>query len=519
MSEKVILTNRKALIRKYGSPGLTAIRNELSRMIAADKSKGVTTRIIFVDNRSQMRKVGGRHVDDPTDPEQNKAAVDAVYGASVPDYIMLLGAPDVVPHQDLRNPVYQPGADDDRYAFGDLPYACNGQYSQTISRFLNPVRVVGRLPDLCGGSDPSYLISVLKAAARWESRDRQKCEKYLGVSAKVWKASTKLSLRNTFGSASDLKTSPPEGPGWGDLVKRRSHFINCHGAQSDPNFYGENRNTYPVAHQASYLVSRVASGTVVAAECCYGAELYEVDGITVDHPGICNTYMRYGAYAFLGSSTIAYGPAAGNGAADLICQYFLQGILRGASTGRAALEARLEFVQNETMLDPIDLKTVAQFSLMGDPSIHPVMAERALVDLTVKKQGALFGEGRSIRRQRVFAKAEGIKRTVGYASGLVYNRSVQRRIGSTLRNLAKNAGIEEGQLSTFRLRPGTGPSYDLSAKKVAGKKDGYYHLVTGTTQGGGGKYIRVVVAREEEGKLTVVRVLHGHGTRLDRRAS
>ena len=111
---------------------------------------------------------------------------------------------------------------------------------------------------------------------------------------------------------------------------------------------------------------------MVAAECCYGAELYD-PAVADGHAGICNTYLAEGAYGFFGSSTIAYGPPEGNGQADLICQYFLERVLPGASLGRAALEARQRFVRAGTRCSiRSDLKTLAQFSLLGDPSIHPV---------------------------------------------------------------------------------------------------------------------------------------------------
>ena len=75
---------------------------------------------------------------------------------------------------------------------------------------------------------------------------------------------------------------------------------------------------------------------MAAVECCYGAELY--DSVTLSLPmPICQRYLIQGAYGYFGSSTIAYGPEEGNGAADLITQYFLLAMLDGASLGRAAL--------------------------------------------------------------------------------------------------------------------------------------------------------------------------------------
>ena len=38
-------------------------------------------------------------------PKQAKATIDAVFRATDPEYLMILGAPDVVPQQDLTNPL------------------------------------------------------------------------------------------------------------------------------------------------------------------------------------------------------------------------------------------------------------------------------------------------------------------------------------------------------------------------------------------------------------------------------
>lgn len=86
-------------------------------------------------------------------------------------------------------------------------------------------------------------------------------------------------------------------------------------------------------------------GTVAAVECCYGAELYDATTLGIDLP-ICQSYLRQGAYGYFGSTTIAYGPVDSNGAADLICQYFLLNVLEGSSLGRATLAARQQFVGN-----------------------------------------------------------------------------------------------------------------------------------------------------------------------------
>lgn len=313
---------------------------------------------------------------DPADARQAKAAVDGVFRALDPDYLMILGAVDVVPHQPLHNPMPDDG---DAQAPGDLPYACEHPYSEDPADFIGPTRVVGRLPDLTGGEDPSYLVDLLQAAAgAGASRPAADYRPYLGISARVWEGSTRLSLQNLFGDAADLRLSPPDGPGWpAALLARLTHFVNCHGAGADPHYYGQDGNDYPVAHDASLVAGHLSPGTVAAAECCYGAELYDpvsAGGVM----GMCNTYLAGGAAAFFGSSTIAYGPADGNGSADLLCQFFVRDVLAGASVGRAALQARQAFVRDVTVVDPADLKTLAQFSLMADPSVVPVEGEAAL---------------------------------------------------------------------------------------------------------------------------------------------
>jgi hypothetical protein len=123
----------------------------------------------------------------------------------------------------------------------------------------------------------------------------------------------------------------------------------------------------------------------VAAECCYGAELYDAAVLQPAAPAICYTYLQHGAVAFLGSSTIAYGPADSNALADLITQYFIKSILKGdVSTGRAFLEARQRFLTDSgPQLDPYELKTLAQFYLLGDPSVVPVLPGVAVTNKSI----------------------------------------------------------------------------------------------------------------------------------------
>src|SRR5688572_7543025 len=250
MTTKIIVTNETALKAKYGSAGLKKINAALKKLIAADKTRGIGTRVIAIDNAAAMKKVKGKAVKKASSPKQNKDAIDKVYRASLPDYLMILGAPDGIPYQDVHNPLYS-GDEPDQFAYGDVPYACEAPYSQAPEKFVGPTRVVGRLPDLMGATKPAYLVDLLGAVAQWKSGTAQDYANYFGVSAAVWRGSTALSLQKVFGGNQALLLSPPGGPAWtAAQLAPRMHFINCHGSALDPNFYGQQGQNYPKAHFA-----------------------------------------------------------------------------------------------------------------------------------------------------------------------------------------------------------------------------------------------------------------------------
>src|SRR5262249_13631793 len=161
---------------------------------------------------------------------------------------------DVIPHQNLKNPVFQQGEDDDQLAEGDLPYACEAAYSRSPEAFVGPTRVVGRLPDLTGASDPVYLINLLKTAARYKSLPPAQYGASFRIRAAVWEGSTRMSLDNLFGSSEKLNLSPKKGPAWPkSVLSKRLHFINCHGAPATSQFFGQQGNDFPPSHDAKLL--------------------------------------------------------------------------------------------------------------------------------------------------------------------------------------------------------------------------------------------------------------------------
>lgn len=434
--DKVIVSNVAVLKKKYGSAGAGKLQTAINKLITADAARAIVTEFVDLSDATTMAKYGATALTVATaaNPKLNKEAIDKVFVKHVPQpsYLMLLGSTDVIPHVQLKNPMFgQPDGDDDPDLPSDLPYASDKAYSTDVQKYVAPSRVVGRLPNVTNDSSPTYLIGLIESAANYTNRPASKYAGYLGITASVWKKSSALSLDAIFVDHADMKISPPDGFKWtAAQAKRLTHFINCHGAPADPHFYGQKGQAYPVAHDAKWMAGKVVEGTILAAECCFGAELYDPALPTAGgQMGMCNTYLGRKAYSFFGSTNTAYGPSDANDQADLLCQYFLQQVHGGASAGRACLQARLDYVALKAgQMGPVDFKTIGQFNLMGDPSLTPVAAAAphgTPVPHGASKKGAKGADvaERYARLQRRAALVEQAATTTAY-------RLVERKVTS-----------------------------------------------------------------------------------------
>src|SRR5690349_2152165 len=103
MIQKLIVTNVAALKRKYGAAGLTLIRKAITRLAAADALRGIKTTLEAVDSPTKSAP----RVTAADNEPQAKATIDKLYSAyKSPDYLLILGGPDVIPHQALVNPLF-----------------------------------------------------------------------------------------------------------------------------------------------------------------------------------------------------------------------------------------------------------------------------------------------------------------------------------------------------------------------------------------------------------------------------
>lgn len=430
--KKIILTSKNNLQSKYGSD-FTKVDKLLSDLVKADNKRNIDTLIVYIDDTTSAMKAGITAVNSVT-RQSAKKAVDDVYKKQLPAYLVIFGSQDIIPFQELTNPVpYNPEGDNDHVVPSDLPYACDAPYSTNISSFTGPSRVVGRIPDITGIADLNYLKTVINSIIAYKPLKEEQFLDYFAVTAFVWTKSTQQSLSNIFGNSTKLKNSPPSTISYpiSDL-KPLTHFYNCHGSPADSKFYGQKGRNYPTAMASTDLTSKITFGTIVAAECCYGAELYDPAKEGKKQLGIANTYLGNKAIAFVGSSTIAYGPPVGQGLADLITQYFIKNVLSGASSGRAFLEAQQKFLSVSGSLDPYELKTLGQFYLLGDPSLQPV-----------KKEVIAFAfESIENRRLNLISKGLNLLATIEVCERVeIPQRKTKKSISYELENIFKEAGF------------------------------------------------------------------------------
>jgi len=492
--DKLLVTHLGALRRKYGAPGAAEVRAALDALVAADQQRGLVSRVLLLDNARSMKVVKSAKVADG-DWVATLKAVDLAVTRYEPAYIALVGATDVVPQGRVTNPIANRGSDPDPYIPSDLPFACDLPDTWTgpqgdmleAADLLAVTRVVGRIPDLVAATDPAMLLTAIRTATSYTQRKAMAYRKVFSLSAAVWKGSTQLSVDLLPGPAPTTQLSPPAKSSWGKAkLAPLTHFVNCHGGDSTPDWFGQARggSVDTVAMAPEDVDGRIAAGTIVAAECCYGAMHMNPSDLGMRIPMLW-AYLRSGAYAGVGASTTAYGPADGMGLADLVCRYALEGILAGASSGRALLDARQRFVRETGTMTPIDLKTLAQFDLLGDPSLVAVRlpgsgAPKAVGDPTANALGVPAGVSLSQRRKVLAATGRAL-------NGSVPRAGRRKKSVVAAADLATEAGL--------RTNTVTGAVTSFGEHSGAPRAGITYHVVPVRSGGRDG----FVVSRESEG--------------------
>lgn len=411
-TDKVVFTHVDALRAKYGSTGVRRLRAALRLMITSDRGRGLITTVVDVSSAAALRPVGESRIADAGDHDRFRQVLDAVCALAEPDYVLLYGGPDIVPLVPLVNPMPAPDPDPDLPS--DLPYAVpNAATGWDTAALVGPTRVVGRLPDTlgAGGLDGAAAYGRLaRAAARWRRVDRAALGDPLCLSTARWQLSTAASARAVLGSAAAVRLAPPvTGPWAGEGLDARLHLVNLHGATADPRWTGD--PGFASALASADLTGRRLPGTVAVTESCFGAELWD-PALALGALPVPLAYLAAGAYGVVGPTCLSYGGRTAPDAADVLCWLTVEEVLAGASLGRALLTARQRYVAAQPAMTPVDLKTLAQFSLLGDPSIHLVTPAVAPVGARTDRRRQLAAAGTRLQRRTTVLSAEAVQLSV-----------------------------------------------------------------------------------------------------------
>src|SRR3954468_12960193 len=124
---KVIVTNGAALRAKNG-PDFD-VATTVKPLLDKDATRDLGTRVVDLSSPNAMKEFKHAAVK-ATDRKANKTAIDAIHKQVRPQYLVILGSVDAVPHQNLTTPTPD---DDDPNVPGALPSACESAYGTSPS--------------------------------------------------------------------------------------------------------------------------------------------------------------------------------------------------------------------------------------------------------------------------------------------------------------------------------------------------------------------------------------------------
>jgi Tfp pilus assembly protein PilF len=390
---QLLLGSKRALLQRYGESGFGAIDRRLKLLAEALGRRGIATECCYFDDPASLQ-LDGQVALAPVAHEAGAirdlvhTLADMFVGRSQQlGTTLLIGGDDSIPFHRLPNPLH----DDDPLICSDTPYGSDD------AGYLLPHRVVARLPD-GAGAEPGLLLTLLdqmidyhsgggayqkraglrlallggrRAAAAPEGGPKA------GYSAEIWQAAAR-SVLDALDPAAPLTTSPPldaDALASNAWIDERVLYINLHGAAGLPNWYGQPEAIWPgaatrlpIALRPDQLGGRSAAGGLLISEACYGAEIADRG----PESSIPLRALAEGMLACVGATASSYAslatPLLG---ADLLCQRLLARLAAGASIGEALHQARLEFAQTmyrrQGYLDDVDVKTLMEFVLLGDP--------------------------------------------------------------------------------------------------------------------------------------------------------
>ncbi|MCR4735119.1 MAG: zinc-ribbon domain-containing protein [Treponema sp.] len=275
-------------------------------------------------------------------------------------YLFILGDNEIIPTCVWDNMASDSEHDSD--VSSDLPFATldiDSPFNGKIYNFDNFL-YVGRLPT-------AAIMNYLNNIASYTKPDSLNS---FAMSAMVWTMET-MELYGQVRDASynvhgpEMETSPLF-----ELGQEQSYIpsntnlllFNLHGSNQTEFWYGQEGSDYPEA-MSHESFAHLTEPYFLAVEACYGAR-YE--NLSVSQ-SILLSALNGKCLSFLGSSRIAFGRPMPEGCcADVICSEHLVNLIKGMRAGQAFNLAREKLMENS---GPDEIKTLAEFSLYGDPSL------------------------------------------------------------------------------------------------------------------------------------------------------
>ena len=298
---------------------------------------------------------------------EGRAKVDAVF---------IVGDEEIVPMALFDNPLYDEffGSNPDADVDSDLPYSTLSIKDPFVDSVALDIKVtVGRLPTglLDGGQIAANYFQQANDLKTFSSSFSQG----FGVTAEVWQSASQ-EVASMVGDINLFNSPDVTIAEFPTVFDERSnyYYFNVHGSDMDKHWFGEGtiEGCIPVVSPEHFRKPSLPN--VLATEACYGARFI---GHSQEESCLCNALLGK-TLAFSGSSRIAYGPAfAPVGLADIIALDFLSITKRGDCFGDALSLARHSLLDSDS-LTPLDLLTVVEFNLFGDPTLTLPAAQSTL---------------------------------------------------------------------------------------------------------------------------------------------
>ena len=374
----VILTNLNKLASQLGTTQVS-INNLLSEYIDFCKQRGISYSLLNLENQNDLT------VDKVISTLKSSSITSKI------KYVFILGNEEIIPVIEYENQ----SCDSDKLVPSDLPYSILDKTSpwHGINYAFDKMLRTGRLVSYSGEGFENF-SSYFKNVMHYQNSFPG--IKTYSLSAKVWKNETDFEYQKinepyakNCNSSPEVNVSTVES-----YIPKDANLLmfNLHGSNQTKFWYGQEGGEYPEAFSPQNI-NALTGPFVIGVEACYGANY--TGGFTEEN-SILVKAMQSGCISLLGSSRIAYGTSEpeGNNADFMIGEYLKQ-IKNGTSAGDAHIAGIQRVVCNSKDFSDVEIKTIAEFNLFGDPSISTGRFAKEQTESDTQRSSTISASGKS----------------------------------------------------------------------------------------------------------------------------